>query len=141
MLYKNVKQIYSLLNQLSRSTGLDVTETKERMALEVSFGRTDHLRELTDTEFRKLIDSLSEQLKTVTPPGDRIRKSIMSMCYTMNLIRNEMSNTEKLQTIDKFIMDHSKIGNKKPLMKYDVKELNKLHHQFEVFTKYYLSKL
>ncbi len=141
MLYKNVKQIYSLLNQLSRSTGLDVTETKERLVLEVSSGRTDHLRELTDTEFRKLIDSLSEQLKTVTPPGDRIRKSIMSMCYTMNLIKNEMSNTKKLQIIDKFIMDHSKIGNKKPLMKYDVKELNKLHHQFEVFTKYYLSKL
>ena len=143
---KSYGQFYVLLKQVCEKGHMDAKETKVRLVEEVSIGRTGHLGELTDAEYTKLIECLNTLFSSTleeakTPPGDRIRKSIFSMCYTMNLIRNEQTNTDKLKAIDAFIAGHSKIGNKKPLMQYSVKELNDLHYQFEVFTKHYLSKI
>ncbi len=149
---KTYGQFYSLLKQVCTAGHMDAQETKERFVKEVSLGRTGHVSELSDVEYEKLVECLksvvgspktdtSTTLSAPEVPGDRIRKSIFSMCYTMNIINTVMSNTQKLKAIDKFIAEHPKIGNKHPLMRYTVEELNKLHHQFEVFTKHYLRKL
>lgn len=138
---QDIKKLYSLLHKLCVNAHMDLDETKKYMVLEVSQGRTEHSKELYDNEFNRLIWNLEHSVGNISKPGDRTRKSIMSMCYTMNIITNTMSNTDKLREIDSYIANHTKIGNKKKLMDYSNKELNKLHHQFEVFTKYYLSKI
>lgn len=137
----DIKKFYALLHNLCIHAHMDLNDTKKYLVLEVSQGRTEHSKELFDIELNRLIFDLQNKINNITIKGDRTRKSIMSMCYTMNLITNNMTNAQKLAAIDKYIVEHTKIGNKKPLMKYSVKELNKLHHQFEVFTAHYLSKI
>ena len=114
------------------------------MIHDVTKGRTEHTKELSFEEADMLIDHIKRFLdskETVLPEGDRIRKSILSMCYTMNIINELMHPGEKIQKVNEFILKHEKIGLKKRLAQYSVKELQNLHYQFEVFTKHYLSKI
>jgi len=124
---------------------LRLQDDKRNIIYEASGGRTEHTAELTSREIDMLIGELNrkQNSKPISEflRGDHIRKSILSMSYQLGLISNDMANTDKIRLVNEYIAGHTKIGLKKPLNAYTVKELQNLHYQFEVFLKYHLSKI
>lgn len=55
----NYSRFYALINQLP----VHDEETKERLVLQYTGGRTPHLREMTATEYRTMCDALDRSLK------------------------------------------------------------------------------
>lgn len=133
------KHIYTLLNQIG------IRDQKEELVEGVTQGRTTSIRELTDQEANELIRHLRTYVDPHAGeknyrPGNKIRRSIMSMAYTMMIINGQMSNDQKIEAIDRFLADHPKTGDIKPVNDMTIAELQALHYQFERFMMHKLDK-
>ncbi|MCH7400108.1 hypothetical protein MM236_19085 [Belliella sp. DSM 107340] len=126
---RNYRQLYSLL----KLQGL----TKEECVLEVSKGRTDSAKELTDAEWSVLILWLTPIHKAQhwqPKPGDRQRKKMISIARQMNW---HMSTNRPIQdkgiTLIMARLDNWALAQKfkKPLMQHSEQELNVLLSIFE----------
>lgn len=138
-----IKQIYTLLGQLG------IRDQKEDLVSDASGGRTDSVRELRELEADGLIKHLrqftqSSNLQPATrnlQPGNNIRRSIMSMAYTLGIISQNMTNSEKMAALNEYIKNHPKTAkDAKPLMDMSIAELQALHFQFNKFMMSKLSK-
>lgn len=137
--YSKIKQIYAVLNSIG------IRDQKDDLVSDVTSGRTTSIKELTDLEATELISHLRTFIDQPKPrfetkPGNQIRRSIFSMSYTMGIINKQMNNADKIAAIDKFIMDHPKTGECKPILEMTVTELQALHYQFERFMMHKLEK-
>lgn len=131
-----VKQIYTLLHKIG------ITGQKEELVIQVTDGRTTHVSELTEEEARKLAHHLQQFINQPQnfKPGNKIRRSIMSMAYIMGIIHRRMSNREKMEAIDRYLAGHPKTGKLKPLASMNIRELQALHYQMEKFMMHQLGK-
>ncbi|MDZ4212788.1 MAG: hypothetical protein U1C59_13850 [Methylotenera sp.] len=113
-------------------------DMKDELVLQFSGERTTHSTELTITEMRQLLTHLNGE------PDDRLQKEkenrqrrrIMSMCYTLGWTKYD--DNIKREVVDFARLDAwvDKYGYlKKPMMKYDYRELPKLVTQFENMLK------
>lgn len=145
---KITKTQNSRLHALLTQRGL--MDSKAELVEEYTQGRIVHSSEMTAGEAAGLIISLADGLHTPSPSqegnayppaGNKIRRAIMSMAYTLEVINKSMSNTEKVAAIDEYVADHPKTGIKhKPLSEMTVAELQALHYQFERFLMSKLNK-
>ena len=115
---------------------LNLQDMKRELIANATDGRTDRTKQMSNVEICELIAYLNKEQKTEIK-GNKIRRSIMSMCYQIGVISSEMSNEEKIAEIDKYIKSHPKTKDleMKSFVFLPVAELQKLHYQFEVFLK------
>jgi len=135
-------------------------ENKGDLVLSHTGGRTEHSSRMDTREAAALIKALviddPSALKGISPkrgektpnftgcfskPGNKIRRAIMSMAYTLGIINGKMSNIEKIAAIDEYVLEHPKTAKDfRPFTELDVKGLQALHYQFEKFLMHKLGK-
>lgn len=139
-----VRMISAAINRVSQQIGEDPDSYKREMILFISSGRTESRKEITyqeaDTLIRMLNAKKSTAFRNNYDPADKCRKTIMYYAFMMGVINDRMSNGEKIASINSFIDNHSKIGDKRKLNDYDLVGLRKLVYQFEIFYKHYIKK-
>lgn len=138
------------LHKLLTEQGL--MENKADLILSHTGGRTEHSSRMDVREAAALIKALTLEnpsaLKGISPgrgdtqkPGNQIRRAIMSMAYTLEVINKKMDNAQKIRAIDEYVKGHPKTAKEfKPLMERSVAELQALHYQFEKFLLHKIGK-
>lgn len=117
-------------------TSLGLQDMKRDIIAGATDGRTDRTKKMSKIELAFLINSLNiSQSQQDYKKGNKIRRSIMSMSYQLEIINSLMSNEEKITEIEKYIKSHPKTKALKSFVSLTVQELQKLHYQFEVFLK------
>jgi hypothetical protein len=107
-------------------TNLQLMDEKKSIISDVTNGRTQSTKELTDKEATDLIGHLCEFL-----PCEKLKSAIRYLAYRANMIYGN-SETDKILNkvkIDMFL--HQKGAVKKDLEKQNYQELIKTHRQFE----------
>lgn len=131
-----MKRNYPQFYAICRAQGID----KEELVRSATGGRTEHLRDLSDENFRALLGQLqrSQDKQAWKPrPGDSQRKKMISIARSMGW-GSESANPSRA-IVDKLDAWCGKQKYKKPLMQHTVSELNTLLTIFE--TKVYASYL
>jgi len=111
-----------------------------------SNGRTNSAKEITESEAKKIIDYLQavadDKDNDDFKKGDKMRKRILSLCYTMGMTKIN-KNTGKSQVdykwLNGWMLKYSYL--KKPLNDYKYNELAKLVSQFEKTVEHYLTNV
>ncbi|WP_124559387.1 hypothetical protein [Pedobacter sp. KBW01] len=100
-------------------------------AFDVSNGRTESTKELTEPEVLVIIEQLKPLVpggnKFTPPPGDKQRKKIIGIARDMRW--DSHGDKEMMKKIDNFMLTRTKY--KKKLNKLTVDELNKVLYTFE----------
>jgi hypothetical protein len=116
-----------------------MTDQKRDLIYWYTHGRTDRTLLMKSDELKQLIRSLEG--KEDSDMRNKVRRGIFSFSHTMCLINDTMNSTEKMEAINEYIAQHSKISLKKHINAYTLPELQKLFWQFKVFSEHYLNKL
>lgn len=109
--------------------------------VDVSNGRTQSSKELTDQEMDQLIETLvsewHQSLGKKKPEEDKMRKKVISICHELGWHLPGTTQID-MNAVNRFCETHSYL--KKRLNKYTLQELPKLVSQFEqVLKSYYKS--
>lgn len=115
-----IKKLHVLFNNLQ------LMDQKKSIISDVTDGRTQSTRELTDKEAANLIAHLCEFL-----PCEKLKSAIRYLAYKANMIYG-YTETDKILNkakIDMFL--HQKGAVKKDLERQNYQELIKTHRQFE----------
>ena len=115
MINRNYGQFYAIVNKIGIA--------KEDIISGFTKGRTDSLTALSDIEYYELLKEM-QKFNTV-PPGDQIRKKMISLAKQMNWGK---TTKEILREIDKWLL---KQKFQKPLMQLDVPQLGLMLAVFE----------
>lgn len=128
------KHFFAIAKRIEKITGHAVD--RRELCHEFSKGRTKSLSELRPPEYVEMVTHLNGRLqelqtkRTTIPPGDNMRKKILSMCYEIGWTKAGKIDWDRLNAwINKYGYLH------KPLMGYTVEELPRLVSQFETMTK------
>ena len=100
------KDIWAELRKLIARTGEDVAAAKERLAMEVSGGRTTSLRELSGEELSALREGLRQatgSTPTPTRKGSRYRRRVRSR--VLHLLEDYGIDTSDWEAINAFCRD------------------------------------
>ncbi|MGB4776134.1 MAG: hypothetical protein WBP45_13225 [Daejeonella sp.] len=133
---RDYKQFFAIC----KKHGLDY---KDKVA-EFTEGRTDSLKALTDGEYKEMMIRLSRM--NTPPPGDAIRKKIISMARQMGWVIKCDAHSKStplwiadMQRIDNWCLHYGKY--KKRLNDHSPAELGVLASIFEEVLKTYLKGL
>lgn len=112
---RDYSQFYAVINKM----GI----TKQEIVKEFTNGRTDSLTALTDSEYREVLDWL--MIHNKIPPGDLMRKKMISIAKSMNWGKNAK---EIVPRLDGWLI---KQKFQKQLMQLDVPQLTLMLTIFE----------
>lgn len=121
----DMKRLHATLNQR------DLMEDKPHIISEFTNGRTNSARELTDAELHELC--LGLHVGTVKPPGDKMRKAIISVAHEMGW---RTAGRADMQRINNWCISKGKYHKK--LNDHNMQELNELVSQFQIIYKKHL---
>lgn len=133
---RNYRQLHALLS----STGL--SDQKANIINGISGGRTDSSRDLTDYEFKSLLNWLQTQFEGSHKKADRERKKILSLCYTYGLTVFDPAKGRDMvdmKALNTWMLKYSYLH--KPLNDYTLQELPKLVTQFESVVSKHLKNI
>lgn len=134
------KAKYARLNYLLKELGKRPDE-KIEMVINVTEGRAQSSKDLTDKEFVILINKLQTELGAGEQPkwlqANKMRKKILSMCHELGLHQYGTTKID-MTSVDKLCREHTYL--KKGLNAYSLSELPKLVSQFEVILKKYYNQ-
>ncbi len=116
-------------------------EMKRELVSDQSSGRTEHTTELDVHELQALINRLTDKSKPVAlntdrEAGNRMRRRILSLCYTLGwTVMNTQTgkNNVDWEHLEQWMLKYSYLH--KSLHDYTNAELPKLVTQFEKFAK------
>lgn len=130
------RKLYALLKQSGRMNH------RHDLVYSYSKGRTTHSSELSDMEINELIRSLEQRVNdkpthsTASRNGDKMRKRILSMCYTLGWTKYDPTRRKVMVDFDrlngwmlKYSFQHKKLNE------YKYSELRDLVSQFERMVK------
>lgn len=121
--------LHSILNKL----GIDA-DGKAEMVYQVSDGRTSKSSELSFLEMKTLIDKLNElskgQINTTAESNNKMRRAILSCCYTMHWTNNDGVDYDRL---DNFLLTSGVVKKKLNDLNHD--ELVLVTSQFKQMEK------
>lgn len=133
---QNHRKLYALLNQANKMSH------RHDLVYSYSHGRTTNSAELSDLEIAELIRKLENEQQdkpthsTATRNGDRMRKRILSMCYTIGWTIYDDYNKKVVVDMERLNNWMRKYSYKhKPLNEYRYNELRDLVSQFEKLQK------
>lgn len=107
--------LHVMLNQLYPNSAIRIDE-KKRLAMEFSQGRTEHTSELSDEEFKRLINSLREVLKR----GNQKLSAAESKLFAL---RNSLGWS--YERLSEFIIEQTQ-GKRTHSRQLNADELNKI---------------
>lgn len=130
--YKSHKHLYQLLKETN------LMEMRHELVMSYSQGRTENSALLYPTEIKQLIDYLKSIRGTVHKPqndfeaGDKMRKKILSLCYTIGWVRFSAHRQKMVVDMARLEAWMKKYGYlHKSLNDYKYNELPELVSQFE----------
>jgi hypothetical protein len=131
------KKLYALIGQL----GID-NDTKIDMILSMSNGRTEHSSELSENEAQRLIDILESNIgkkqRKLAELEQQMRRNVFKLMYDIGLINTNMSNSEKLDYINNWIIGKLKID--KDLNSLTLNEIGSLIKQLQAVRRNYIDR-
>lgn len=124
----DMKRLHASLNQLG------LMDDKRHIIAEFTAGRTNSARELTDAELHQLCQGLG--VGTVKPPGDKMRKAIISMAHELGW---RLAGKADMQRINNWCIAKGKYHKK--LNDHNMKELTELVTQFQIVYEKHLKTI
>lgn len=114
---RNYAQFYTLIKQLPYAD-------KEQLVYQYTFGRTTLLREMKDSEYRKMVAALQQLVDGDNDKATFIRKLKRQRSICLKLMQQLGIDTTSWQRVDDFC-EHPKIMGK-PFRRITLEELKKL---------------
>ena len=118
---KTMRAFHAQLNQLG------LMDLKPCLVEDFSAGRTSSARELTDDELRAGVIYLNQRSPQQVPPGDKMRKAIISMSHEMGW---RVAGKIDMLRVNNWCIAKGKFHKK--LNDHNIQELTELVSQFQI---------